>query len=99
MACEGLIDAEDDVVPDLSANSTLEKKEKKGLFRTMKKFGQKVSKVFVPSGPGGIKRYKVGEVARYNIGKIRDSFESLDPCDPTVEGEVNLSCLNGDLFD
>jgi len=85
MACEGMTDAEDDVVPDLIANSILEKKEKKGLFRTMKKFGQKVSKVFVPSGPGGIKRYKVGEVARYNIGKIRDSFESFDPCDPTVE--------------
>eukprot|EP00804_Cyclotella_cryptica_P023163 CCRYP_000378-RA/>CCRYP_000378-RA protein AED:0.02 eAED:0.02 QI:929/1/0.66/1/0.5/0.33/3/111/1239 len=78
-------DGDEDVVPDLSGHSTLEKKEKRGLFRTMKKFGQKVSKVFVPSGPGGIKRYKVGEVARYNIGKIRDSFESFDPCDPTVE--------------
>ena len=83
-------DLEDDIVPDLNSSTTqVEKKEKKGLLGkmngTMKKFGQKVSKAFASESP--FKKYKVGEVARYNIGKIRDSLESFDPCDPTVEGE------------
>jgi hypothetical protein len=81
---DNMTDVDDDVVPDL--NSTYEKKEKKGLFRTMKKFGKKVSKAL--NGGSGFKKYKVGEVARYNIGKIRDSLESFDPQDPTVEGEM-----------
>lgn len=80
---DNMTDVEDDVVPDLNSVN-YEKKEKKGLFRTMKKFGKKVTKAF-NSGPG-FKKYKVGEVARYNIGKIRDSLESFDPQDPTVEG-------------
>jgi hypothetical protein len=80
-------DAEDDVVPDLNpvGAAAAEKKKDKGLFGKMKKFGQKVSKALVSSGPVGFKKYKVGEVARYNIGKIRDSLESFDPQDPTVE--------------
>ncbi len=83
-------DLEDDIVPALNSSTTqAEKKEKKGLLGkmngTMKKFGQKVSKAFASESP--FKKYKVGEVARYNIGKIRDSLESFDPCDPTVEGE------------
>jgi hypothetical protein len=81
---DNMTDVEDDVVPDL--NSSYEKKEKKGLFRTMKKFGKKVSKAL--NGGSGVKKYKVGEVARYNIGKIRDSLESFDPQDPTVEGKM-----------
>lgn len=78
---ETMTDVEDDVVPDLNVN--FEKKKKGLLFKTMKRFGKKVSKAF-NSGPG-FKKYKVGEVARYNIGKIRDSLESFDPQDPTVE--------------
>lgn len=77
-----MTDVEDDIVPDLNYVN-YEKKEKKGLFRTMKKFGKKVSKAF--NSGSGFKKYKVGEVARYNIGKIRDSLESFDPQDPTVE--------------
>ena len=85
---DAMTDVEDDVVPDL--NVSFEKKKKGLLFKTMKKIGKKVSKAF-NSGPV-FKKYKVGEVARYNIGKIRDSLESFDPQDPTVEGEIERFC-------
>ncbi|EED86668.1 predicted protein [Thalassiosira pseudonana CCMP1335] len=87
----GFTDCEDDgdVVGDLyNASGTDAKKGKKGLFGKMRKLGAKVSngvsKVFLPGG-SMFRKYKVGEKARYNIGKIRDSLETFDPCDLTVE--------------
>jgi len=81
-------DVEDDIVPALkNSNALYKNKEKKGLFRKMKKFGTKIAskaQVLTSSSPS-YKKYKVGDVVRYNIGKIRDSLESFDPQDPTVE--------------
>jgi len=68
-----------DVVGDLIQVMETSKKEKKGLFRKMKKF---VSKKVLKSEKS---KFDVGDRARYITGKGKDSYESMDQDPKTVD--------------
>jgi len=69
------------VTSDITSN----RQNKKGFFRKMKKLAGKVRTTL---GVSGVHKYRVGDLARYRVGKVPRCLDTYDPETRTVEVEI-----------